>query len=364
MKKKTVASDAVATATSSHSTAASQQPLAPWLQRQLRHLLTQRGHALLLAGPSGLGQFELSEALARAWLCDNPTPDGACGQCESCHAMDVRTHAELLVLLPDVLALDMGWPLDHQIAKKIESKEIKPSKWIRVESARRVVEFAQTTRGRGICKVVLVYPAERLNVEAANTLLKTLEEPAGELRFVLATESAQTLPATIRSRCQTHALVWPEAEEALAWLHTCRPEVDESAWQVWLQAAGGRPTDALVWAKRGLEPSVWAQLPNAIALGHADAVLATWPVADQLAVLQKLCHDLMAVVAGASPRFFAAAHLPPPPSMRHLQQWAQQLNHIARTAEHPFHGPLALEAWLAQAHRALSLASGASAVHG
>ena len=57
--------------------------LAPWLQDQLQSLLSQRGHAWLLSGPSGLGQFELALALARAWLCEAPTPQGACGLCGS-----------------------------------------------------------------------------------------------------------------------------------------------------------------------------------------------------------------------------------------------------------------------------------------
>ena len=59
------------------------KPLAPWLQTQLEGLLAQRGHAWLLSGPSGLGQFELALALARAWLCETPTPQGACGHCGS-----------------------------------------------------------------------------------------------------------------------------------------------------------------------------------------------------------------------------------------------------------------------------------------
>jgi len=58
--------------------------LAPWLQRQLNELRQQRGHALLLVGPSGLGQYELALALARSWLCETPTERGACGQCGSC----------------------------------------------------------------------------------------------------------------------------------------------------------------------------------------------------------------------------------------------------------------------------------------
>ena len=63
--------------------------LAPWLQRQLSGLLSQRGHAILLSGPSGLGQHQLGLALVRAWLCEQPTGLGACGQCGSCHAIDV-----------------------------------------------------------------------------------------------------------------------------------------------------------------------------------------------------------------------------------------------------------------------------------
>jgi DNA polymerase-3 subunit delta' len=64
-------------------------------------LLAQRGHAWLLQGPSGLGQYALGLELVRAWLCDAPTRTGACGQCASCHAIDVRTHADLCVLMPE-----------------------------------------------------------------------------------------------------------------------------------------------------------------------------------------------------------------------------------------------------------------------
>ncbi|MBH2044455.1 MAG: DNA polymerase III subunit delta', partial [Comamonadaceae bacterium] len=70
-------------------------PLAPWIATQRTGLLAQRGHAWLLQGPSGLGQYALGMELVRAWLCDAPTAQGACGQCGSCHAIDVRTHADL-----------------------------------------------------------------------------------------------------------------------------------------------------------------------------------------------------------------------------------------------------------------------------
>jgi len=326
---------------------------APWIARQLQNLLGQRGHALLLAGPSGLGQYELALALARAWLCERPTAEGACGKCSSCHAIDVRTHADLMVLLPETLALELDWPLDEKTRDKIEKKELKPSKWIRVDAAREVVGFAQTTRARGNTKVVLVYPADRLNVESANTLLKTLEEPVGELRFVLATEAAHLLPATVRSRCQTHALVWPETEEAQAWLqtHTEVPATPANA-ATWLKAAGGRPDDALAWGRLGLTPAVWAALPRQVATGDGRT-LAAWSPAQQLDVFQKVAHDLLAVQNGGEPRYFDTADLPPPAQPMALQAWVGDLLQAARTVEHPVGAGLMLEAWLARARQAL-----------
>ena len=337
-------------------------PLAPWLQRQLGDLLAQRGHALLLAGPSGLGQYDLALALARAWLCERPTAQGACGDCGSCHAIDVRTHADLCALMPEVLSLELGWPLDEGAQKDIDDKKRKPSKLIRVEAARDAVAFTQTTRSRGDTKVILVYPAERMNIESANTLLKTLEEPVGEVRFILASESAHQLLPTIRSRCQTHAMVWPDEHEALAWLvqevSTARaggkspaPTLAQAA--VWLQAAGGRPDDALAWAASGLTAQAWATLPQALARGDWS-VLADWPAAQQLAVLQKLCHDLMARACGAPARFFPAPELPAAPRWTALAAWSRELMQAARSVEHPYNAGLMQEAWAARTRQVLA----------
>ena len=70
--------------------------LPPWIARQAAELLARPGHAWLLQGPSGLGQFELALALAAAWLCDAPTPQGACGQCPGCHSLHVHAHADFV----------------------------------------------------------------------------------------------------------------------------------------------------------------------------------------------------------------------------------------------------------------------------
>ncbi len=268
----------------------------------------------------------------------------------------MHTHPDLLVLMPETLALETGWPLDEKTQDKIDKKEIKPSKWIRVEATRDAVAFAQMTRSRGATKVVLIYPADRLNHEAANTLLKTLEEPPGALRFVLATDAAHTLLPTIRSRCQTHTLVWPTPAEALAWLQTQFPQLSAADLQAGLTAAGGRPSEAAQLLGMGLQQHNWAQLPRAVAQGDLSAI-ADWAPQQQLDVLQKLCHDLMAVRANATPRFFEAQALPPPPAWDALLKWQKQLQQAARTAEHPFNAGLLSQAWGLAAQDALRLHS-------
>ena len=320
--------------------------LAPWIARQLASLLAQRGHAWLLQGPSGLGQFELAEALVRAWLCDQPTPQGACGQCASCHAIDVRAHTDLVVLMPETEMPGRGWPLPEKAQREIDEKKRKPSKEIRVDAMRDAIEFAQRTSGRGRGKAVLVYPAERMNAVTANALLKTLEEPPGEMRFVLASDAAHLLLPTIRSRCQSHTLSWPAEAEALPWLAAQGLAAEEGA--ALLRAAGGRPAAALALAQGGARQ--WAMLPRALGRGDVSA-LADLPLPEAVARLQKLCHDLLALRVGAPPRFFAAAELPERlPSIGALTRWWSQLAQAARTAEHPLNPGLAAE-WLASSAR-------------
>ena len=324
--------------------------LSPWLQGQLSTLLARRGHAWLLQGPSGLGQYTLALELARAWLCDQPTAHGACYQCRSCHAVDVRTHADLCTLMPETLSLELHWPLDEKTQKDLDDKKRKPSKEIRVEAARDMVSFSQQTRSGGKTKVVLVYPAERMNHITANTILKTLEEPPGETRFVLASEAAHMLLPTIRSRCQTHTLVWPSVDESLVWLQG--QGVADADAPVLLRAAGGRPEDALALAGSGVKAAHWAALPKAIARGDVSALSDGTP-AQAIAMLQKLCHDLLAMRSGAAPRFFMPSDLPVSGSVASLSLWSRELMQAARTAEHPFNAGLMFEALVARAQLAL-----------
>lgn len=361
-------------------TPAAPHPLAPWLQAQCRHLLAQRGHAWLLQGPSGMGQLDLSLALVRAWLCDQPGPHGACGHCESCHAIDVHTHADLCVLMPEADMLAQGWPLEEKAQAEIDDKKRKPGTEIRVDAMRAAIEFCQRTSARGRGKAVLIHPAQHMNAISANALLKTLEEPPGDVRFVLCTSASHLLLPTIRSRCLAHTMHWPAQADALAWLHSYGIPEDDALH--WLRLAGGHPQDALdmaraappaqhgsakaATAKAGTKktdsqaptppgPSL-AQLRNLPrTLASADpTALAGMPPPEAVQWLQKLCHDLMCLHQAATPRYFTAQDLPArPPSLRVLARWAKSLAQEARTATHPFNAGLMTEALTAQASAVL-----------
>jgi DNA polymerase-3 subunit delta' len=323
----------------------------PWIAAQVRQLLAQRGHAWLLQGPSGLGQYNLALSLAQAWLCDRPTADGACGQCDSCHQVAVRSHTDLAVLMPETAMQFLGWPLAEKAQQDIDDKKRKPSREIRVEAMRDTLEFAQRTSGRGRGKVVLVYPAERMNNVTANALLKTLEEPPGDVRFVLASEAAHQLLPTIRSRCLGHTLTWPAAEASTAWLQ--EEGVPAAAAPALLRAAGGRPDDALRLHQSGLDGKTWSQWPKALVRGDMSA-LGDWSPAQVVEAFQKLCHDLLVVRSGAAPRFFDAGDLPAAASVGALTGWWRSLAATARTVEHPFNAGLMLEDLVAQARTALN----------
>jgi DNA polymerase III subunit delta' len=182
-------------------------------------------------------------------------------------------------------------------------------------------------------------------------LLKTLEEPPGDMRFVLATEAAHQLLPTIRSRCQGHTLAWPEPTEAQAWL--VEEGVPAPAAIGLLRAAGGRPEDALRLHRAGLDAQAWSRWPKALVRGDTGA-MGDWSPAQTVEAFQKLCHDLLAVQSGALPRFFEAADLPAPAPLPALTAWWGELANTARTVEHPFNAGLMLEALVSQARTALN----------
>lgn len=329
----------------------------PWLRDWLDTALrTQRGHAVLIHGPQGIGQWQLSLTLAQAWLCDVVDETRRpCGTCASCRLVQARSHPDLLVLLPEALQGPLGWTVGDTESEAPEpgSKTRQPSKEIKVEAVRAAVTFAQTTPARKAGKVVVLHPAERMNGISANALLKTLEEPAGTARFILSSSAPQSLLPTIRSRCQALGLALPDPVQATAWLAgqgVASPEIV-------LAAAGGQPLDALDWVREGLDARLWARLPAIVAQGDA-APLAGWPIVRVVDAMQKLCHDVLSVSVGASPRFFPAGAVAPRAGVAPISQWSRELLRAARQAEHPLNAGLIIEALVSRGRLALMSGQG------
>ncbi|MBD3813003.1 MAG: DNA polymerase III subunit delta', partial [Betaproteobacteria bacterium] len=163
----------------------------PWLDAPWRRLLATRARpaqALLLAGPRGVGKGALARAWAQALLCEAPQRDGAaCGECPACHWYEADTHPDFRLL---ALQEKTGKEGETRMATAVE-----------VDQAREAVDFVQMSTYRAGFRVVLIDPADCLNLAAANALLKVLEEPPLNTVFVLVSDQPRRLLPTIRSRC-------------------------------------------------------------------------------------------------------------------------------------------------------------------
>ena len=306
----------------------------PWLAAPLTAGRTLRGHATLIHGPSGVGQFELAYRLALEALCEDRKQPEPCGVCTGCQLMNAHAHPDFLLLAPAALREGLGWTIDDDSAKRD-----KPSRQIRIGEIRAAIDWTHTTASRGGAKVLLIHSAEAMNEVSANALLKTLEEPGASQRLWLTTAQAQRLLPTLRSRCQHLPVPTPAAAEAVAWLTT--QGVTEPL--VLLAAAGGRPLDAFALHADGVDGARWRALPRQLRQGDATAMIP-WGVARAVDSLQRLAHDLACRAVGAPPRFFAVADLPESPVLTGILAWQRALKRVARHAEHPWHAALTIEA--------------------
>ncbi|GJM09971.1 MAG: hypothetical protein DHS20C11_22470 [Lysobacteraceae bacterium] len=174
-------------------------------------------HALLLVGESALQVAQFVTAFAAADLCEGESGQGACGQCRSCGWLKAGTH-------PDLRTVGLE-----------EKKKI-----ISIKQVRELTQSASKTTHLGH-RVLVVDPADHMNVAAANALLKTLEEPPDNNRIVLGATRLDRLPATIVSRCQRYRLPAPTTQQAMDWLRDNASDVPASA----LDAASGCPLTAM-----------------------------------------------------------------------------------------------------------------------
>ena len=150
---------------------------------------------------SGIGKKDLAFYLAKALLCQTPQTRmqtqqlEPCNQCRSCQLFSAGNH-------PDLYHLTIP-----------EDKKVIP-----VDDVRDLIQWGVLNSQLDGKKVIIIEPAEAMNLNAANSLLKTLEEPVSDTIIILLTNKKQALLPTIRSRCQTIDLPLPESDIALQWL--------------------------------------------------------------------------------------------------------------------------------------------------
>jgi DNA polymerase III subunit delta' len=313
----------------------------PWLDAPLRQaLVQQRSHALLVQAAEGVGALDFMLTLAQAWLCEGAVESRPCGRCGSCHLLQSRSHPDLHVLLPQSQQVVSGWGTvgEDEGSEGGKSKK-KPSRQIKIDEIRAAIDWIVQTSSRGRAKVLVLHPAEAMNLQAASALLKTLEEPPGQARLLLSSTDAAHLLPTVRSRCQRVWLAAPPADQAREWLDG--QGVKDAA--VLLAAAGGAPLTARLLASAGLDGAGWLALPRAVANGQWG-VFAAWPIPRVVSTLQKICHDAMVLASGGTPRYFCAQAMPRGASLRSLAAWARTLGRVARHDEHAWNEGLLVEA--------------------
>ncbi len=181
----------------------------PWQQTQWQQItrLLKSGrlpHAMILLGNQGLGKADFAMSLAHAVLCQQPAADfQACGSCKSCQLLAANTYPDLYHVKPSAPAT---------------SKSKNPVLSIRIDDIRVLCDKLNQTSQYGGYRVAILEQAEHLTISAANSLLKTLEEPGENILILLVTARPHRLPVTIRSRCQILRFSQPDESLSLSWL--------------------------------------------------------------------------------------------------------------------------------------------------
>jgi DNA polymerase-3 subunit delta' len=314
----------------------------PWLESSWQRLLATRtrpAQALLLAGPRGVGKGALALAWAQALLCEAPLSGGAaCGACPACHWFATGAHPDFRLI---TLQEKTGKEGETRMATAIE-----------VEQAREAVEYVQLSTYRAGFRVVLVNPADSLNLAAANALLKVLEEPPLKTVFVLVSDQPRRLLPTIRSRCTRLDVGLPATDIAMQWLAS--QQVEEAA--ILLALSGGAPLDALNWADGAELDERRSVLEGLARVGQMDPVtlaerwktirIQTWHT-----VAYKWLGDLLAVKLNGNVQFnrdFADVlkQLGTQADLARLLALVKSHADAGRTLTHPLNRTLQQQAWL------------------
>jgi DNA polymerase-3 subunit delta' len=316
---------------------------APWQQSVFdsaaqAHAQGRLGHALLLVGPAHMGKREVAEALAKRLLCASPRPDQlACGTCRSCQLFPAQT----IGLVTTQAHGDL-----QRVGLEPNDKGDKLRTEITVEQIRKLGQWFSLTPQLGGAQVAIIEPADLMNANSGNALLKTLEEPAPNRYLLIVTSRPGRLPATIRSRCQRLEFRIPSRADAQSWLRS--RDFSDGDVELALTAARGNPGLAAEWLGNGglqLRIEVTKKL-NAIAAGQSAPVeVAQQWLSDENGELRlrfaaELALEAMAGALGSAGA--GAAGLKAPTDLSRFSNWYDALNRTREQLRAPLRNDLVL----------------------
>jgi DNA polymerase-3 subunit delta' len=297
---------------------------APWSLLQRARQDDRLPHALLMAGPAGIGKLAFAEDLAASLLCDTPQTGGqACGSCTACTWHASGNHPDFRRIRPEAYEDESVVEEEGRSTAKTERKK---SEQIRIDQVRSLESFIQVGSHRGR-RVILIEPAEAMNEATANALLKSLEEPPPGVHFLLVSHAAERLLPTVRSRTRAIPMRVPESAVALGQLKSVGISPQDGA--LWLNRCAGALRFALALARAAKKDpaaseeataevaileALLAQLPagermDALALGRTCETLIKGDqsglrLAQLIDWLQRWTMDLQLVRLGSTPRAF------------------------------------------------------------
>ena len=325
----------------------------PWHQPQWLELLQRKAmlpHALLFRGREGIGKLAFVRTPVLSLCRRSYAADGAdCGFGPSCRWFAASSHPDYRELQPEALrAAEVAADEAAAESDQAAGGKRKPSKEIRVEEVRDLQDFINLTAHRGGGKTIVFYPAETLNPNAANALLKSLEEPPQGTRFMLIAHRPSYLPATIISRCQQITLPTPQAAAAEHWL------VEQGIANPALSMAqtGNAPLAALAlddgefWTQRkALLGGLVASKFDALALAEQAR---DFPVGRLLGWLQRWTYDLLSAKSGGRVRYnpdyeTELRRIAAPLRAVDIARYLRQLVRQQRSVNHPLNPRLFIE---------------------
>lgn len=334
------------------------------LQSDIWRVLTESDarlpHALLFAGPRGVGKREVADALAARLLCEVPLAphQPACGTCPSCVMLAAGSHPDYRLVQPEA-AEEEGEPVASGEKKKA-------SKQIRIQQIRELEEFFHVGGHRGGARVCVIDPAETMNAVTANSLLKILEEPSATFYFIMVSHRWRSMLPTLLSRSRRVMFGPPAQADAQAWLaaEKLRGEAE------WLPFFGHAPLALADAVRTGRLKAITSIVTDLMRPQDPLAQAARWEahvktdavlgMEDLVTTVQKWLFDLGQVAAGAQPRYLpnqnkALASLAGRLALPAVLQAQRQLVQLRQWANHPLNPRLFIEDLCTRAFRPLGL---------